>query len=306
MRKFSFVYGLIFLLLCTSVEAQVVGLDILVSHQSGDILKDKEGWVEVIKGDLPLVLSVPHGGRFKDEQIPDRDCPDLGRVVKGIDMNTKELAMAMQEHFYRQYGKRPYVVIANLSRSKVDQNREIELATCNDPVGIKAWHSYHSAVAAVVTDAKRYGKVFFVDVHGHAHKVQRLELGYNLTTKQLTSAYNHKNTDKMPGTSSLANYFAQGGNKDFYDMLFGTFAFGTLLEKNGVCATPSLQDPHPQEGEAFFSGGHLTRKFTAADFPYVFGVQIEFHFKGIRDTDSNRKKFAEAFAKTYWEFIKNI
>ncbi len=307
MKKITLSFYLLFFFLAGSTAtAQVVGIQELGKYTSGDLLEDNEHWVEVIKGDMPLVLSVPHGGRFKDEQIPDRDCPELGRVVKGIDMNTKELAIAMQEYFYAQYKKRPYVVIANLSRSKVDQNREIKLATCNDPTGMKAWDTYHNAVAAVIADAKQYGKVFFVDVHGHGHKVQRLELGYSLTTKQLTLAYNRKNTDKMPPTSSLANYLAHGGKRDFYDMLFGEYAFGTLLEKNGVRTTPSLQDPHPQEGEAFFAGGHITRKFTAADFPDVFGVQIELHFKGMRDTDINRRKFAEVFANTYWEFIQHI
>lgn len=304
-KQITFFFFILYLFV-QPVAAQVKGINELDKYKSGDVLVDKERWVEVIKGDMPLVLSVPHGGSFHDEQIPDRDCPDIGRVIKGIDRNTKELAMAMQEHFYKKYKKRPYVVIANLSRRKVDQNREINLATCNDAVGMKAWHSYHDAVTAVLEYTKQYGQVFFVDVHGHGHKVQRLELGYSLTTKQLTLAYNRKNTEKMPPTSSLGNYLAADGKKDFHDMLFGQYAFGTLLENNGVRATPSMQDPHPQEGEAFFAGGHITRKFTASDFPHVFGVQIELQFKGMRDTDENRKKFAEAFAKSYWEFIENI
>lgn len=306
MKKLSLLYYLIFFLAWNSVTAQVVGIQELENYKSGDVLEDKERWVEVIKGDMPIVLSVPHGGRFKDEQIPDRDCPEFGRVVKGMDTNTKELALAIQEYFYQKYQKRPYLVIANLSRNKVDQNRPIDLATCNDDFGMRAWHNYHDAVKAVIADARQHGKIFFVDVHGHGHKVQRLELGYSLTTAQLTSAYNRKNTPKMPLSSSLVNYLTDGGKRDFHDMLFGEYAFGTLLEKNGVRATPSLQDPHPQEGEAFFAGGHITRKFTATDFPEVFGLQIEFHFKGIRDTDANRKRFAEVFAKTYWEFIENI
>lgn len=287
-------------------SAQVKGIDELDSYKSGDILEDKEGWVEVIKGDMPLVLSVPHGGAFHDEQIPDRACPDIGRVVKVTDRNTKPLALAVQDAFYEKYKKRPYVIIANLSRRKVDQNRPIELATCNDPIGMKAWHSYHDAVTAVVRYTKRYGRVFFVDVHGHGHKVLRLELGYSLTKDQLKSAYNKKHTTEMHSGSSLANYLVDGGKFDFHDMLFGAHAFGTLMEKNGERSTPSMQDPYPQKEEKFFSGGYITRKFTGPDFPYVFGLQIEAPFKDVRDTDKNRKKFAEAFTKSYWEFIEKI
>lgn len=305
-KKINLFFSSLLFFVAQFAVAQVVGINELDNYKSGDRLADKENWVEVIKGDMPLVLSAPHGGGFHDEDIPDRDCPDLGRVVKGADRNTKELALAMQEYFYTKYKKRPYVVIANLSRRKVDQNREIGLATCNDPIGIQAWNSYHDAVKAVMEDAKQYGQLFFVDIHGHGHKVQRLELGYSLNSKQLESAYNRNNTPKMPTTSSLANYLSNGGKRDFHDMLFGDYAFGTLLENNGVRATPSKQDPHPKEGEAFFAGGHITRKFTAADFPYAFGVQIELQFSGMRDTDENRKKFAEAFAKSYWEFIENI
>ena len=306
MRKNSILTILIILFTCSASFSQVIGIDTLSNYKSGDILADKEGWVEVLIGDMPLVLSVPHGGRFKDEQIPDRNCPEFGRVVKGIDKNTKELAIAIQEYFFQKYKKRPYLIIADLARSKVDQNRPLDLATCFDSTGMKAWNNYHNAVAAVIANSRQYGNVFFIDVHGHGHPVQRLELGYNLTTAQLTSAYKRTNTDKLPAVSSLANYLKEGSKRDFHDMLFGKYAFGTLLEKNGVRATPSLQDPHPQEGEAFFSGGHITRKFTTKDFPEVFGLQIEFNFKGIRDTDENRRNFAEVFAKTYFEFIENI
>lgn len=306
MKKISLLFYLIFFLICGTTSGQVIGIQELGKYESGDILEDDEQWVEVIKGDIPLVLSVPHGGRYHDEQILDRDCPEFGRVVLGMDRNTKEVALAIQEYFYDKYKKRPYMVIANLSRRKVDQNREVQLATCGDSIGIKAWNNYHDAVKSVINDAKQYGQIFFVDIHGHGHKVQRLELGYMLTAKQLSLAYEKKNTNKMPPTSSLRNYLKNNGKRDFHDMLFGSYAFGTLLENNGVKATPSLQDPYPQAGESFFSGGHITKKFTNADFPDVFGVQIELQFPGIRDTNVNRKRFAEAFAKSYWEFIKNI
>lgn len=274
--------------------------------KAGDILLDTEGWTEVLVGDIPLVISVPHGGYIKDDRIPDRDCSDKGRVVRGADSNTIATARAIQQIFWERYQMRPYFIISRLSRNKVDQNREVELASCGNELGIRAWNDYHSAIDKAIDRAKKTSEwVIFIDLHGHAHKNPRLELGYSMNKAQLTRAFAKKDLRELEKKSSLGNLIA-GQGEDFHNLLFGPDAFGTLLQNQGIATTPSLQDPHPLADEKFFAGGYNSRRYTSVDYPNVLGWQIECNYKGIRDNDASRMKFGEALAKAYVEYVKTF
>ncbi len=43
-------------------------------------------YVKYYQGNLPLIISVPHGGKSKIEEIPERK-----RGIRGIDKNTIEI-----------------------------------------------------------------------------------------------------------------------------------------------------------------------------------------------------------------------
>lgn len=269
----------------------------------GQVRFDTNRWVEVIVGDMPLVISVPHGGLVHAEAIADRDCNDVGRVVRGVDRHTMETARAIERVFLRKYGKRPTFIIAHLSRRKVDQNREIRLATCGDPVGEAAWHYYHASVdSALAYTVGQFGHSAFIDLHGHGHANQRLELGVMLTKDHLQDAYRDRHLDALAKRSSLYNYLVHHPHVAFKDIIFGRHAFGSLLYRHGVPATPARQDPHPVGDEKFFSGGYITERYTSADYPTVYGWQIECHYRGIRDNEANREAFAEALGKAYYGF----
>lgn len=274
------------------------------SWKAGEVLFDAEGWTEVLVGDIPLVISVPHGGYIKDQRIPDRACKEKGRVVTGTDTNTIATARAIQQVFWETYRMRPYMIISRLARIKVDQNRDIGLGACGDPLAAQAWTYYHGAIDKALERAKGdSGWAIFIDLHGHAHKNPRLELGYALNREQLTKAYAERGLGELGRKSSLGNLIADKG-ADFHQLLFGPQAFGSLLMDRGIAATPSLGDPHPLEGEKFFAGGYNTRRYTTADYPKVFGWQIECNYKGIRDTDTGRMKFASALVESYLEYVK--
>lgn len=278
-----------------------------INWDVGSKTKDSFEWIEVRAGNMPVVISVPHGGAYHDEQIADRNCNDIGRVVRGIDRNTIPIGNAMQAAFEKINGTTPYMVIATLSRRKVDQNREIELATCGDALGKIAWHNYHNALDAVIKEAvAKFGYVFFIDMHGHGHEVQRLELGYSLTTRQLQDLKKGKNTKSFK-ESSLANLVNVSKQKVSYqELLFGVNAIGSQMQNQQIPSTPGIQDPHPVGKQPFFAGGYITRKYTSKEYPSVFGLQIECYFKGVRDTKANREKFATAFVNSYNHFLKSF
>ncbi len=78
-------------------------------------------YVEYIAGDMPLIISAPHGGSLKPSEVPDRK-----RGEFTPDACTGELARAIQQACYSHFGRCPHVILCLLERRKVDCNREIE------------------------------------------------------------------------------------------------------------------------------------------------------------------------------------
>lgn len=280
----------------------------LSGWDSGKKIVYENQWVEVIPGDIPLVISVPHGGRMKPKGIPDRHCKVVGQgtLARGVDGRTIETAGAIEVAFMEKYHKRPFIIISNISRNKVDQNRDLALAACGNKLAEKAWYDFHNSIdTALALAVKKFGYAIYIDLHGHGHKNNRLELGYSFTGPQLKEIYHHQgDLGKYAEHSSLQNYFKMNEKGDLSDLLWGKKAFGTVIVKEGFAASPSRQDHYPAEGEAFFSGGYNTRRYTSPNYPNVFGWQIETNNRGVRDTKENRTLFAQGFVKAYTKFIK--
>src|SRR5690606_32150840 len=90
--------------------------------KAGDTYYAENKYTEVVVGDMPLVISVPHGGYDKPEGIPDRTCPGAKVNRDGF---TIELAREIEAELVEKYHVRPYLVISNIARIKVDQNRDL-------------------------------------------------------------------------------------------------------------------------------------------------------------------------------------
>src|SRR5690606_11377531 len=151
--------------------------------------------------------------------------------------------------------------------------------SCGNPLAEEAWHYFHSSIDSALADAvQAFGSAVYIDLHGHGHANQRLELGYSLTKENLQDVYKGRNVEALAKSSSMQNYLKKHTSITFKDILFGKTAFGTLIYKQGVSATPASQDPHPVGDEAFFSGGYNTRRYTSKDYPCVYGWQIESNY----------------------------
>ena len=297
---------LLMLLLLTSTIA--------FAQQKKNVTKihfDKEKWVEYIEGNMPLVISVPHGGRVTIDTLPIRDCKD---AITGVDGGTIELAKAIQDYFKKTHNVVPHIIISHIARKHVDQNREFENgAVCGYEKNEKPWHTFHNWVDSALNLATANGKrAMYIDLHGHGHKNQRLEIGYNITWGELNKILNGTfNNDQK--YHSIRNLLKQENGLELKEMLFGDNAFGTLLVNNGIASTPSKQDLVPQKGEAFFSGGDNTRRFTGQKYPNVFGLQIECDRTARSETKryDTAKSIAEAivqymdmYAKTQIKSLK--
>ena len=265
----------------------------------GEVRYDENKWNEVIVGDMPLVISVPHGGAIKPDDIEDRTCDGATTVT---DTYTIELAREIQSEMLEKYGQKPFFIISHLARTKIDQNRELEEATCGNLAMNAAWEYFHNSIDSALNLAvDKFGSAIYIDLHAHGHAIQRLELGYSLTTSDLGKVYSGIEFLTLGEKSSFNNLLRIREDLDIEKLITGDKAFGTLISELGIPSVPSKADPYVQRGQSYFNGGYNTKYYTSESYPYVYGWQIEVNSEA-RNTKEKREKFAQAFGKAIKEF----
>ena len=250
-------------------------------------------WIESVAGDYPIVISVPHGGAVTPTSIPDRTS---GTTV--TDTNTIELGRALALAIATRTGRQPHLVICHLRRTKLDANREVIEATGGNALAQTAWTEYHAFIEQAATRATgASGRGFYIDLHGHGHAIQRLELGYLLAASSLNLSDAQLNAGAFASQSSLRLALPHA-SLTFADLLRGPQSLGGLLGP----AQPSVPSPAaPSPGaDPYFDGGYSTERHTAR----LPGVQIETNFSGVRDSSSSRAAAAERMAAAIVSFLQ--
>ena len=255
-------------------------------------------YVEYIPGTLPIVLTSPHGGRLRPEGVPDRKSG-----VMDMDVNSQELARAIASALYSQTGHRPHLIVSHLHRRKLDPNREIKEAAAGNPDAERAWHEFHTFIrTATKAAADQHGFGFLIDLHGHAHPLPRLELGYGLGGAQLNQADAAFNASDFAAVSTVRDLKKRTGETSA-ELIRGPRSLGALFVERGIRSVPSPSEPGPGPG-AFFSGGYIVQTHAAApETPRIDGVQFECYRPGIRDTAENRARFAAITAEVLTVFL---
>lgn len=253
-------------------------------------------------GNSPLIFTAPHGGNISPDSIPDRTC---NSPVLGADANTADLAMRIDSACMKVFGCHPHIIICNMSRKKVDCNRTRSEGTCGNTTAALAWDDFHrfaDSACKAVTD--QYGKGFYIDLHGHGHAIQRLEIGYLLhgSDLRLTDATLNSYADTI--RFGLHNLLMKNKpSLTLSGLIRGSNAFGTLLAKKAYPSVPSQQDPYPQSGDPYFDGGYNTVRYSSAYSGTIDGLQIEHNYTGVRDSYHNRAVYADSLAKVLKDFL---
>ena len=276
-----------------SVEFQAVSI-VAVPGQS---YIGRNGYTEYFPGEIPIILSAPHGGHLTPAEIPDRT---EGTTVQ--DRNTVDLALRIREAIRARTGFYPHLILSHLDRIKLDPNREIVEAAQGDLEAERAWWEFQTFIdeaVQLVEDA--FGEGLYIDLHGHGHEIQRLELGYLLSPNDLASANEVLSGSPFIDKSSFKALGLKAG-VNFADLIRGPMSLGSLLESAGVPAVPSQNQPTPG-GDPYFTGGYNSARHGSRDGGSVSGVQIECNYTGIRDTDENRQAFAGGLAEVLAAFF---
>lgn len=257
-------------------------------------------YVEYVAGNLPLVLVSPHGGRLRPNTVPDRK-----EGVVDADWNSQEVARAIHDECLARTGRHVHLVASQLHRRKLDPNRELREAAQGNAAAERAWREFHAAIEGACASAvAEHGFAFLIDVHGHAHPIARLELGYGLRAAQLNQPDADFDRAGAVAASTVRDLHARVGGSGAA-LIRGPQSLGALLAERGYRAVPSPQDPGPG-GNPFFSGGYIVLRHAGnAATTKVDGVQLEMPRIGIRDTPANRAAFARAVVDVLNRFFRD-
>ncbi|MEQ1750270.1 MAG: hypothetical protein ABL974_12655 [Prosthecobacter sp.] len=262
----------------------------------GEPVFGSDHYTEYVPGELPLVISSPHGGALKPESVANRTSG-----VRDADANTQDLARRIAAEIQKQTGKQTHLIISHLHRSKLDPNREIVEAAQGDKTAEKVWAEYHAFIdQALKAAVARHGRAFFIDLHGQSHKDVRVELGYMHSTSSYAQTAAELNGPEFIATGSLKLITQLHPDRPYTDLILGPQSLGALLEERGFLATPSPRMPVPTE--PYFRGGYTVARHVVADLK-IAGLQIEANRIRLRDTSENRQRFAESLVSALQVYL---
>lgn len=266
-------------------------------YTAGNRYFGRNNYIEYRAGNLPIIITAPHGGRLEPTAIPDRNCATCTTVMDG---NTMELAYQIDTAIQQVFGCFPHIVVNQLHRIKLDANREIVEAARGNTDAETAWGEWHNFIQNAKNQAKiAFGRGLLIDLHGHGHTIQRLEIGYLATETDLRLSDSVLSTSQYSRLLSIKNLVLNNLNRlTAAQLLRGEFALGTLLGVKNFPSVPSQQDPAPQVGDLYFNGGYNTFRHGSRDSTTIDALQIECNFTGVRNTYENRRRFATELANT--------
>jgi hypothetical protein len=275
------------------------------SFLSGKTYYSEKEYIEYFAGNMPLILTVPHGGLLVPSTIPNRNCSGCVTVM---DTNTQELGRLIADEIKNITGGNcfPHLIINRLRRTKLDANRDLFEAALDNPDAVNAWYAFHKFIdSAKIMVSNQFQRGLLIDLHGHGHANQRLELGYLLSASNLRSGNNFLNSPVAIENSSIRHLALSNKNEYRHaELLNGQESLGGFFETERYTAVPGPVDIAPRSGEDYFSGGYNTERHGSVDSGKIDAIQIECNFKGVRDSEISLQFFAEAAANALVKFLK--
>ncbi|KAK9728462.1 hypothetical protein K7432_001065 [Basidiobolus ranarum] len=256
--------------------------------------RNRSNYVEFIPGNFPIIITAPHGGYLMPVNIPERKKSPNIKLLG--DLQTQEIARQLVDYL-GTLGKRPYLVICHLGRAKVDVNREPGKEAYDSLKAATVYMEYHKKVSKASEEVNRiFGTGLYLDIHGHRHPENCIELGYLINSTQLDLPDNGLNS--YSGPFSLSHLLDKHPSNKITDLIRGKSSFGGLLSSLGYKAVPSSQYTSPNGGK-YYRGGYSTYKYWKVDRLDTLQVELP---ASIRFDVKNRGGFIHDLAQTILEF----
>lgn len=205
-------------------------------------------------GELPIILSAPHGGKLDVPDVDIRKGEGLKTGGSGFvasrDTGTEELAEQVADSIAKRFGKKPYFVIACSHRKYLDPNRPPEIAY-EDADAKPIYEAYHSALRNACRDVqKTFRKGLLLDLHGQG------------TAKDTV----FRGTQNGKTVTLLRERFGETAH------VGETSLFGRL-KTHGWKVHPDPFDGREQSG---FTGGYIVQTYGSHQGFGIDAIQLEF------------------------------
>ena len=226
--------------------------------------------VFVRAGDIPILLSAPHGGRRAIPEVPERKADGEKQFVTSRDENTAELTMKLADELERQLRGKPFVVVAHFERKYLDVNRpaadayEVEAAKL-------VYEQYHAALRqSCQTIRERWPHGLLLDIHGQAAEPD----------KSIRGTANGDTVQRLVERHSRAAVIGPRS-------LFGA------LHEAGIPVLPNLET---DDREVKFNGGHIVRTYGSHHEGGLDAIQLELgtNFRKKARLDETTRALSEA------------
>lgn len=211
---------------------------VLAAVLLGAMTAQAQGLVIARSGDLPILLTVPHGG---GESVPGTSPRVRGTVL--TDAGTLELAEAVAKDLQAALKGAPYFVAARFSRKYIDANRPPDEAY-ESPAAKALYDEYHGHIRRFVAELKeRFPRgALLLDIHGQSQDPTVV----------------HRGTQNGATVRALAGPAA----------IFGA------LEAKGFSVFPPSRAASQRE-DPRFNGGYTVRTYGSGRPDGIDAIQIE-------------------------------
>lgn len=239
---------------------------------------DLTACVRVQQGELPIIISAPHGGARQIPNVEPRRGEGLEKGSSGFftgrDVGTEQLALEVAAELEKRMGKRPWFVISRVHRQYIDFNRPAEIGL-EDPDARPVYDHYHQSLGKACEEvAERHRCGLLIDIHGQGTSRSTVYRGTR----------NGKTTELLQQRFGRA---AQSGAES----LFG------LLAARGWKVDPKPLDGKEQAG---FTGGYIVGTYGSHQQTAIDAMQLEF---GADYTDKQaRRQTATVLAEALAEY----
>ncbi|MGD9858223.1 MAG: hypothetical protein AB7U20_25055 [Planctomycetaceae bacterium] len=116
-------------------------------------------------GDLPVLITSPHGGTREIPGVAPRAVREGERINLRRDEETSRLAILTADALEQRLGKRPYLVVADFSRTSLDANRP-EATAYQQDAAAPFYRAYHHEIARFVREIREEWKHgLLIDLH---------------------------------------------------------------------------------------------------------------------------------------------
>ena len=288
----------------------------LPSYTPGQIYWGRSNYTEYIAGNLPLIISAPHGGDDYPSELPNRTNTSTYTITTDPDLWTANLARAIRTACSNRYGRFPHVIICNVHRAKVDCNRDIVEGAQNNTNTQTVWREFHAYLnIARQHVSNNYGRGLYIDLHGHGHPIQKNEIGYDLSDSDMFKS-SLTSTDE---DESTIRAMSRRSRLSFTELVRSELGLGGLLEKRGFPCIPSHLNPNQGTTAGvtneYFNGGYNVQTYGTSliNGGTIDAIQIECNYTNVRAKSSTstyeedvavRATFASNFIASLEEYFK--